>query len=120
MALHLVISIVHGAAHDGAHVAMPAAANLFVFVVILSGPLVGLALLWRFPRIGGPLVAVTMAGSLLFGVVNHFVLPSPDHVAQVAAAWRPMFTATAVLLALTEAAGTIAALRVAGERMHAS
>ena len=120
VALHLVIAIVHGAAHDGAQVAMPRAANLFVFIVILGGPLAGVALLWRAPRLGGPLVAVTMAGSLLFGVVNHFVLPSPDHVAQVAATWRTLFTATAVLLALTEAAGTIAALRVAGERIHAS
>jgi hypothetical protein len=120
VALHLVMSVVHGAAHDRAHVAMPGAANLFVFVVILGGPLAGVALLWRAPQFGGPLVAVTMAGSLLFGLVNHFVLPGPDHVAQVAASWRPMFTATAVLLALTEAAGTIAALRVARERIRES
>ena len=62
-----------------------------------------------------------MAGALVFGVVNHFARSSPDHVAQVAAPWRPMFASTAVLLALTEAAATIAALRVTeGERIHAS
>jgi len=31
--------------------------------------------------------------------VNHFVLESPDHVAQVAAQWRVLFGTTAVLLA---------------------
>src|SRR4051812_26224526 len=119
VAMHLVVSIVHGAAHDGAHVPMSRAANLFIFVVILGGPLLGTALLWRRPLAGGSLVALTMAGSFVFGVVNHFALSSPDHVAQVAAPWRPMFALTAVLLALTEAAGTIAALRVLGERTHA-
>jgi len=119
VAMHLVVSIVHGAAHDGARVPLSRAANLFVFVVILGGPLLGAALLWWRPLAGGRLVAVTMAGSLVFGVVNHFARSSPDHVAQVAAPWRPMFTLTAVLLALTEAAGTIAALRVTGERTQA-
>ena len=40
---HLLISMVHGAAHTGARILMSPAANLFVFVVILAGPLVGLA-----------------------------------------------------------------------------
>ena len=39
--IHLVVSFVHGAAHDGAHVPMTPAANLFVLVVILAGPVVG-------------------------------------------------------------------------------
>ena len=80
---HLVISIVHGQAHAGAHVPLSRAANLFVFIVILAGPLVGLALTWPAERIGIWTIAITMAGSLVFGVVNHFVLPSPDHVAHV-------------------------------------
>ena len=36
---HLVISFVHGAAHAGAHVPLSPAANLFVFIVILAGPI---------------------------------------------------------------------------------
>ena len=44
--------------------------------------------------------------SLVFGVVNHFLLESPDHVAQVAAQWRVLFGTTAVLLAVTEALGS--------------
>jgi hypothetical protein len=117
---HLVVSIVHGTAHDGAHVPLTPAANLFVFIVILAGPLVGLALTWPAKRIGSWLIAMTMTGSLLFGVVNHFVLPSPDHVAHVAADWRPLFTTTAILLVVTEGLGAGLAIRVARERKQVS
>ena len=113
--LHLVLSIVHGGIHDGAHVPLSRAASLFVFIVILGGPLVGLSLLWRFERTGSWLVGVTMAASLVFGLLNHFVLPSPDHVAQVARQWRPAFAGTAVLLAVTEALAAGLAFRVAAE-----
>src|SRR6476659_3022310 len=41
---HLAISLVHGAAHAGAEVPLSPAANLFVYIVILAGPIVGLAL----------------------------------------------------------------------------
>jgi hypothetical protein len=82
-----------------------------VFVVILAGPLVGAALMWWVERVGGCIIALTMAGSFIFGFLNHFVFASPDHVAHVATAWRPLFTATAVLLALTEALGFTLALR---------
>ena len=113
---HLVISFVHGAAHAQAHVPLSRAANLFVYIVILAGPLVGLALTWPAGRIGSWLIAVTMAGSLVFGLVNHFVLSSPDHVAHVDPQWRVLFATTAVLLAVTELAGSGLALRLVRER----
>jgi hypothetical protein len=117
---HLVVSLVHGAAHTGAHVPLSPAANLFVFVVILGGPLAGLAWTWRSERIGNWIIAIAMAGSLVFGVVNHFVVASPDHVAQVERQWRPVFTTTAVLLALIEALGLGLAIRAARERTNVS
>jgi hypothetical protein len=48
-----------------------------------------------------------MAAALLFGLTNHFVVSSPDHVDHVAAQWRPLFISTAIALAVTEAAGAI-------------
>lgn len=117
---HLIVSMVHGAAHTGAQVPLSPAANLFVFTVIVAGPIVGLALTWPAPRIGSWLVAITMAASLVFGLVNHFVLASPDHVAHVAREWRSLFTTTAVLLALTETLGSGLAIRLARERTHVS
>ena len=118
--VHLAISIVHGRAHAGAHVPLSAEANLFVFIVILAGPLIGLALLWPAQRAGAWVIAGTMAASLVFGVVNHFVLAGPDHVANVDAPWRPLFAATAALLAMTEAFGSWLAIRSIGERKKAS
>jgi hypothetical protein len=109
---HLIVSFAHGAAHTGAQVPLSRAANLFVWVVILLGPLAGLALSWPARQAGSWLVAVTMAGSFVFGVVNHFVLASPDHVAHVDEQWRSLFAATAVLLAVTELAGAVLAIRV--------
>lgn len=97
------MSFVHGAAHAQAHVPLSRAANLFVYVVILAGPMIGLALTWPFERIGSWLIAATMAASFVFGLVNHFVLDSPDHVAQVNPQWRSLFAMTAVLLAATDA-----------------
>jgi hypothetical protein len=113
---HLAVSIVHGAAHAQAQVSLSFAANLFVYIVILAGPLLGLALTWPAERIGSWLIAVTMAGALVFGVVNHFMLSSPDHVAHVDPQWRPLFATTAVLLAVTEALACGLAIRLARER----
>jgi hypothetical protein len=104
---HLVVTVVHGVAHSGAHVPLTPAALAFVIVVIQLGPLVGLGLTFVRPPAGAAVVAASMAGALLFGVVNHFVLPGSDNVVRVHAEWRALFSSTAVLLALTEAGGTI-------------
>ena len=102
---HLAITSIHGRAHEGAHVPLSFAGTLFVYIVILAGPLVGLGLSrWRL-RAGAWIVATTMAGAFVFGLVNHFLIDGSDHVANVAAQWRSLFGATAVLLLLSEAAG---------------
>ena len=51
------------------------------------------------------LIAATMAGALVFGLVNHFLIASPDHVSQVSDPWRTWFGATAVLLLISEGVG---------------
>ena len=117
---HLIISMIHGSAHAGADVPLSRAANLFVFIVIVAGPLAGVALTWRTERIGASVIAVTMAASLVFGFLNHFVIASPDHVAHVASQWRPLFATTAVLLVLTEAISASIALRLAQIRENVS
>ena len=76
-------------------------------IVILAGPLVGLAWMWVNAIAGARLVAVTMAASLLFGVINHFVVPGADRIDHVIAHARPLFSTTAVLLVVTEAAGVL-------------
>src|SRR5262245_33936291 len=81
---HLIISIAHGNAHAGAQVPLSPAANLFVFTVIVAGPLIGLVLLWPAPRLGSWIIALTMAGALVVGVVEQFVLLSRCNVGHVA------------------------------------
>lgn len=109
---HLVISLVHGAAHARADVLLSGAGTAFVFIVILAGPLVGLALTWRDQRAGAWMIALTMAGSLAFGVVNHFLLDGRDHVAHVVPEWRTLFATSAISLVLTEIAGAGLAIRL--------
>src|SRR5262249_61583701 len=110
---HLAVTVVHGASHQGAQVGLGPASMLFVIVVIEIAPLAGLLLALRSPRTGGIVVATSMAAALVFGLVNHFVVISPDHVSQVAAEWRALFSSSAVLLVVTEAAGVAAGLRSA-------
>jgi hypothetical protein len=103
LAVHLIISVIHGTAHDGAHVPLSPAATLFVFGVIVGAPIVGALLLWPAEQLGAWVVAASMAGAFLFGLVNHFILAGDDNVSHVAAAFQARFAITAVLLALTEA-----------------
>ena len=118
--LHLVVTAIHGWAHAGAVIPVSTTANIFILTVIVIAPIVGAAMLWWFsPPRGAWLLAISLAASLVFGIVNHFVLESPDHVAHVAAAWRLSFGVTAVLLALTEALGSgLAFWRVANARIR--
>jgi hypothetical protein len=111
--VHLLISMVHGAAHAEAEVPLSRAATLFVYIVILAGPLAGIGLAALSEQVAVWVIAFTLAGSFVFGLLNHFVLAGPDHVAQVALPWRALFAATAVLLAVIELAGSGLAFAVA-------
>jgi hypothetical protein len=105
--LHLGVTFVHGWAHAGAVVPVSTISNIFIFTVIIAAPLVGLGILWFLSIEGGAwLLAISLAASFVFGVVNHFVLDSPDHIAHIVAQWSLVFGATALLLALTEAFGS--------------
>jgi hypothetical protein len=109
---HFLITLAHGAAHQGAHVALGPASMIFVVIVIEVAPLAGLVWsIWR-RRAGARLVAASMGAALLFGVINHFLVISPDHVMHVEPAWRTSFGLTAALLAVTELAGAVVALRL--------
>jgi hypothetical protein len=111
--VNLPINIVHGVAHLELHIDLSAAEKLFVAVVILAGPLLAMALLWTpWQRLGLGLLALTMAGSLAFGLYHHFVAMGPDHVgAQVSGFWGTTFVITACLLFLAEAVGTYIGVR---------
>ena len=75
-------------------------------------PVVGLAISVFRARAGAVIVAASMAAALAFGFINHYVIPGSDHVAHVAAAWRPLFSTTALLLVVSEAIGVAAGVRI--------
>jgi peptidoglycan/LPS O-acetylase OafA/YrhL len=118
--IHLAVSIVHGAAHTGAHVELSQVGTLFVFIVILIGPLFGLVLTWPARRIGSWIIAITMAGSFVFGLVNHFLIAGDDHVSHVDPQWRTLFAASAMILAAIELLGSSLAIAYARERRNVS
>ncbi len=112
---HAAVATLHGAAHQTLGVELSTSQSLFVIVVIAVAPVLAGLLLWKkHGTAGAVMLAISMAGSLVFGVYNHFVTLSPDHVSHVAAmsnsAWVTVFQATALLLPLTELAGTVVGL----------
>lgn len=107
VALHLLVSLVHGSAHGTAGVGLNGPSMAFVLIVIIAGPLVGLAWMWKNAVAGARIIGVTMAASLLFGLVNHFIIAGPDRVDYVVAHARTLFEVTALMLVLSEAAGSV-------------
>lgn len=121
VAAHLAVSLIHGAAHTGAAVPLSALQNAFVWIVILAGPLVALWMVWTGRPFGPELFLLTMAGSLVFGLVNHFVIESPDHVSHITSpTWRQPFQLTAAALAVLEAAGTALGIRLLAAKRTSS
>lgn len=112
---HAVVLSLHAAAHQILGVEASQAQLFFIVIVIMVAPLAAGLLLWRRMTAGAALMVCSMAGSLIFGVYNHFVAISPDHVSHVARlpqkSWAIIFQITAALLALVEAFGVWAGLR---------
>ena len=113
--VHFVVAGVHGVAHVGAGVALTAAQLVFVVVVITAAPVYGL---YRHHRGPGPqgaaILVASMAASLVFGWVFHFVADTPDNVAQVepgvVGAWATAFASSAYTIAGIELLGTLLAV----------
>ena len=109
---HLVVMMFHGQAHDKLAVGLSPWQNIYVLTVIAIAPLVAMLLLWtRYARPGLVVLVVSMAGSLIFGVIYHFVVVSPDHVSHLPPGdAQGLFRMTAVLLMLTELFGVVVGL----------
>lgn len=113
--LHVIVVVLHGMSHGGAGVPFTSLSGSVVVVLAIGmvigiAPLVALFLLsTRWFQWGGLLLCLCMLGSFLFGVWSHFLLPGPDNLASLSPGiWQLPFRITAFLLALIEAAGTIA------------
>jgi hypothetical protein len=109
--LHFIISAVHGTAHSNLHIDLNTWQKVYVLVVITAVPLVSGFLLWRRARGGFLLLLFSMLGSLIFGAYYHFIASGADNVSSLGShTWSAPFQLTAILLALTEAAGVLTAV----------
>ncbi len=106
--LHAIANGLHGLAHVEIPVALSLLQSLFVGIVIFPIPILAAVLLWtQFYRIGSWLLLGSMAGSLLFGIYNHFIVISPDHVSQVSfVGWGLLFQVTAFLILIVDGLGS--------------
>ena len=111
VALHFLVSAVHGAAHVNLHISLNTWQTVYVFVVITALPLVSGFLLWRNARSGFLLLLFSMMGALVFGGYYHFIATGADNVSSLGShTWSAPFQVTAVLLAVTEAVGVLTAV----------
>ncbi|HEV7395628.1 MAG TPA: hypothetical protein VGN86_03880 [Pyrinomonadaceae bacterium] len=105
--IHLIIAIVHGVAHRKLGIELSFLQKLFVISIITVAPILAMILLpTRAFVTGAALLVFSLTGSLLFGILYHFVIHSNDHVFHLPASrWKLPFQITAVLLALSELVG---------------
>lgn len=105
---HLIISMVHGRAHQGAIVTLTLFQNLYVLVVITVGPILSAALLFsRWSRGAALVLTVSMFGSFVFGGWYHFLSTTSDNVGAVHGVWHSTFLWSAIVIATLEAVGVI-------------
>jgi hypothetical protein len=114
--VHLVVSTLHGWAHQAAIVNLNTFGYVYVAIVITLAPLVAAGfLLTRKQKTGALLLALSMFGSFIFGFWYHFLSNTNDNVTQVHGAWHSTFLWTAIALAVIELAGTAVGFRMLRE-----
>lgn len=112
VAIHVIVAIVHNQAHLQLKVALSDRQSAFATIVIVAAPAVAAAFIWRGrPRFGATLLVLSLLGSFIFGVVNHFMIDSPDQLAHISSdGWGQIFTVSAYALAVTELIGVLAGI----------
>ena len=105
--LHFAVALWHRLAHEHIPVPLTPLQIKFVAVVIVLLPFVGACLLWtEYKRAAALIISGSMFAALVFGLVNHFLLQSPDNVMSLPEhEWRHSFIASAALIAIVEAIG---------------
>lgn len=118
-ALHLVIGGAHQYAHAVAGVENSPLQVLFIVLVVTITPWVAIGLTWKWNQtIGGALFSVSMAASLVFGIVLHFAVESPDLYSNVVPEHSMLFGLSALSLALVEFIGLVVGAHAATRRWH--
>lgn len=104
---HFIVAGIHGVAHQIIPIPLSILQYLFVISIITISPIVAVVLLQKkIYDTGIALLFGSMLGALVFGVYNHFVVISPDHISQIPTTnWGKIFKITAYLLMILETLG---------------
>lgn len=121
--IHHGVALAHDNAHNQIEVLLTPSQSLFVYTFILLLPIAAVILVWtRFAAISPVLLAVSMAGALIFGVYHHYILISPDNIAHLPVGTEQQhsqFVSTAHLLSILQLLGAVLAAYLAGaQRSH--
>ncbi|HUJ41921.1 MAG TPA: hypothetical protein VLW54_15370 [Candidatus Acidoferrales bacterium] len=111
---HLLINVLHGAAHHHYEIPMEPWQQVYIWLVMIAAPLVaGALLVARRLRVGAWLLLVSLAFAALFNVYFHFLLIGPDNVSSISLdSWGFVFLGTAIFLAASEVWGVSVAFRL--------
>ncbi|MFA5775895.1 MAG: hypothetical protein WC864_11040 [Ilumatobacteraceae bacterium] len=112
VAIHTAVAFIHSQAHRQIDVTLSNFQSAYALIVIVVAPGVAAAIIWRgHPRRGANLLVISMLASVIFGVVNHFVIDSSDQLAHISNdGWGKIFIVTAYALAISELVGIAAGL----------
>jgi NADPH:quinone reductase-like Zn-dependent oxidoreductase len=121
--VHLVATIWHGDAHKKLSIELEPSKTIFVYAVILIGPVVAALLVWtRFMSAGLWVFALSMLAAFLFGAYHHYVLVSPDNIGHLPAGSsdaHSQFINSAAAIALLELGATLTGAFCLGFRYRA-
>lgn len=112
VAIHTGVAFVHNQAHRQIDVTLSNFQSTYALIVIVVAPAVAAAIIWRgHPRRGATVLILSLLASLIFGIVNHFVIDSTDQLAHISNdGWGKIFIVTAYALAVIEAVGIVAGM----------
>ena len=119
--VHFLVVLLHGRAHGQLEVSSTPCQLAFIALVIIVSPLIAMAMCCtRLERAGLVLLSISMASSLVFGLMNHFLLAGPDNALRMHDGhWQSIFSTTAIALGLIEVFGfgwpTCALYRISSE-----
>lgn len=110
--IHSMILLVHELAHLSLTIDLSLQQRIVVVLIFVLTPIATLALLWTNRlQSGFLLLLLGMVAAFVFGVVNHFVFITKDHVWHAPhGAMLPVFQVTAYLMAVVEAIGALLGL----------
>ena len=107
------MGVVHHYAHVVADVRNTPLQLLFILLVVTIAPWATVYLAWRRTvKIGAAVFSLSMAASLAFGLVLHFVIDSPDLHSNVAPGHGAVFLHSALGLAVVEFTGFVRGVHV--------